>query len=933
MPQEPLPHQGTYTVRLLAGLTALAARYPVACIALALAVTLVAVAYTTSELGYRTRRLDLLNPENDYSRLWMEYIAEFGEDDDAVVVVEGQNRDAVVPVLREVSTALADRKHLFSAVLHGVNLQAVRNKGLHYMSPDDLVNLERFLAQADPIVAGDWGQLSLTQMIEGMAARLAMEADRGGAVQPAAMQLRKLTDSLATSIQHRQAYRSPWPEMPEAFATLSELSNEYLLTNEGKLGFVLLRLVSNDDGFARGTEATQALRDLIAQIETRHPEVQIGLTGLPIMENDEMRSSQISSTYASILATGGVALLFVAAFGGMRHALSAIIVLLMGMAWTFGYLTMTVGHLNILSVAFTVTLIGCGIDFGVHYVARYLHLRKQRETCHEALVNTTRSVAPAIWVGAITTAVAFFAAGLTDFPGVAELGIIAGGGILLCAAAVLLVLPAVIAALDRNGLSWRIPEPLPMHLCLQPLMRRPGLVVAAIAIFTVLTSLGASRLWYDHNLLNLQASGLESVELERRLLAECNQSVWYAVSIADDREELLRRKARFLELESVERTEEIVSLLPVDEELKRPIIERVAERLQNLPERPPLIAVDSPELLGQALARTQLLLGRLHQLDGARQVDQLRDTLRRMPLEECHAWMSMFQQQMAGDLLSRLHLLRTMADPEPPTLADLPDSLVDRFVGHNQRYLLKVYGRGNIWDMDALAGFVSDVRTVDPRVTGNPLQAYEAGLDMKRSFEQTAMYAAIVIVLVLWLDFRKLSLVLLAVLPLAAGMAQTFGLLGLLDVPLNPANMIALPLILGIGVDYGVHVVHDFRDQSGRYKISASTVLAMVVSSLTTIVGFGALMIASHRGLQSLGRVLTIGVCCCMFNSLVLLPALFTLLRRNAPEQADEELPQDDLPHDDELPRVAPSRRDGPHLDKALHEADARQHPTARAHG
>jgi predicted RND superfamily exporter protein len=204
-------------------------------------------------------------------------------------------------------------------------------------------------------------------------------------------------------------------------------------------------------------------------------------------------------------------------------------------------------------------------------------------------------------------------------------------------------------------------------------------------------------------------------------------------------------------------------------------------------------------------------------------------------------------------------------------------------VGSSGRHLLKIYGRGDIWNFAALERFVRDVRSVDARATGNPLQAYEASLEMKRSYEQAGLSALAVIMVVLWLDFRSLSHALLAALPLALGMAQTLGLMGLAGIDLNPANLIGIPLILGIAVDYGVHIVHDALERPGPYRISASTANSVLVDALTTILGFGALMVASHRGLESLGRVLTIGVTTCTVTSLVFLPALLALLHRAPP--------------------------------------------------
>ena len=910
----------------LGWLTRLVLRFPAPTLALAVAGVLAALALSGSRLGFRTSRLDLLNSESSYNRLWIDYIDEFGDEDDAVVVVEGADRELVVPVLEEISRALGRQDRLFHAVLHEVDLSKIRSKGLHYLRPDELLEIERFLHKVEPIVEGDWTRLNLGNMIGGMCARLdGDEPYPGGATRAASQaELARLSESLLAALGERGRYQSPWPEMSGSVATISELNSEYLLTNEGRLGFVLLRLAEDNDkdSFAQGSNAIDTLRRLIAQVEARHPETKIGLTGLPVMENDEMRVSRVSMMEASLLSLFGVACLFVAGFGGLRHPLMTVGALLLAMAWSFGYITLAVGHLNILSISFGVVLIGLGIDFGVHYVARYLQLHPTARSADEALVQTARSVGPGIVTGAVTTAIAFFTAGLTEFTGVAELGVIAGGGILLCLVAALTVLPAMIRLSDGKRFNQVLPAPLDIHGWLKPLLARPRLLLAATLTGTLLISLGMSRLWYDHNLLNLQPEGMESVELERKLLHESDQSVWFALSIAESRQDLLRRKAQFLELSSVQRVEEIASLFPADHGQKLPIIQRIYQPLAELPERPPKIPVDPPADLGLVLARSQaLLVGSPRTGRTQRQLEQVRQALRQMPVSECYSRLSDYQQRMAGDLLSRLYTLRAMANPEPPKLTDLPEGLVTRFVSHGGRYLLKIYSEGNIWDMDAMEKFVHDVRSVDPRATGNPLQTYEASRQMKRSYEQAGWYALAAVLVVLYVDFRSLRCTLLAMVPLGLGMLQLLGLLGLLNIPLNPANMIVLPLILGIGVDDGVHVVHDFRLQKGRYRMSPSTASAVLLTSLTTMVGFGSLMIASHQGLQSLGRVLTIGVSCCLFTSLVMLPALLTWMTRNRPE-VDED---NSLGENGQLPagKTAPRR---------IYRRDPAHHPGTSGH-
>jgi len=871
----------------LVGWTRVCLRQPFAVFALAVLSAVGSGFWTAQHLGYKVSRADLVDPKSEYHKLWIDYIHEFGEDDDAVVVVEGDSRERVIPVLEEISREVAREQSLFRSVLHEVDLSAIRAKGLHYLSPADLTAIDRFIERTQPILDGGWAQLRVGTMVGGLAGQMVAGAGpRDPREEPATASLERYVESLVAGLEAPPVselrpgeYVSPWPGMPESLSTLRDLSSEHLLAKDGRLGFVLLRLTKEKEGFAGASAAADELRRIIARVRDGHAGVSIGLTGIPVMEDDEMRASQTSMVWASGLSMTAVILVIIAGFGGVRHALMANGVLAIGMAWAFAWATASVGHLNILSVTFTVTMIGVGIDYGTYYVGRYLEQRRQGMDCEEALLETSGRVGPGILTGAITTAVAFFAAAMTSFAGVAELGMIAGGGIMLCCAAELLVLPAVLAIVDRSFLGRTIPQPVPVHAWLAPIFRHPRIVILGGVACTMAMTGGLHELRYDHNLLNMQPEGLESVEIEKKLLEECDQSVWYALSIADSREQLLERKAKLVALPGVERVDEIASLLPVDEELKRPLIERIRGRLAALPERPPEIPVDRLDALGETLAWAQTEASkRPGGLRTAWHLERARDSLRRKGPEECYRAIAAFQQRAAGDLLSRLHALAGVADPEPPALADLPPSLVERFVGSSGRHLLKIYGRGDIWNFESLEKFVRDVRSVDPRATGNPVQAYEGSREMKRSYEQAGLYSLVVILAVLWLDFRSVKHALLAALPLALGMLQTFGLMGLVGIDLNAANLIGVPLILGIAVDYGVHIVHDALERPGPYRISASTANSVLVDALTTILGFGALMVASHRGLESLGRLLTLGVTTCTVTSLVFLPALLNVI-------------------------------------------------------
>lgn len=461
---------------------------------------------------------------------------------------------------------------------------------------------------------------------------------------------------------------------------------------------------------------------------------------------------------------------------------------------------------------------------------------------------------------------------MTEFPGVAQLGVIAGGGVMLCWLAEAALLPALIRVCDADGVKENLPAPLNLRFWLSPLFAYPRLTLLGTVGITAVAAVGMHYLRYDYNLLHLEPVGLESVELEHKLFDNTNRSAWFALSMAATPEEVAEKKAKFLRLPSVERVVEVATKVPVGAEQKRPIIERIHQRLATLPHQVPEIPVTPQADLDQMLAAAQGMLGSQSAAgQAAAGLQRLRDMLRQIPPDEFKRRIHEYQQTMAGDLLARLHKLQEVSMPSPPQLADLPEPIATRFVGRTGRYLMQVYSKSNIWDMEPMRQFVYDVRSVDPDATGNPMQVYEASRHMKRSFEQAAWYALLVIIPVVLFDFRRLNYTLLAALPMGVGLLQTLGLMGLLNIPLNPANIIVLPLTLGIGMESGINLIHEMRCRRGPYRGAGNAVIvAVVVNTLTTMVGFGALMIANHQGLQSLGRVLTISMGCCMFNALLL---------------------------------------------------------------
>jgi hopanoid biosynthesis associated RND transporter like protein HpnN len=934
----------------LCWLTSLCARHPRLTTWLVIFSAVACVTYTAKCIKFKTDRADLIDPAATFQKRWQRYTESFGDSSDMVVVVESKEPETIKQVLDELGGRLKADTKLFMNVLYKVEPGRLRDKGLQYLPPDQLASgLER-LDEYRPILNGRWDLIRLDGLVPRIQNQLKRLEQEGRLPDSVLLtHVDRLAASLAATLNDRNDFTNPWPDVLPVDPQMRDQANEtvYLLNDDGTMGFVMASPVDMNSSFEGATTAIDKLRQLIGIVGRQFPDARITLTGIPVLENDEMRRSQADSMMASIISYIGVAIILFVGFRGFLHPMLGLAMLAIGMAWSFGYTTLAVGHLNILSVSFVAILIGLGIDFAVHVLSKYLELRHQGLGLRAALVETTGNVGGGIVTGAVTTSLAFFCATFTEFLGVAELGIIAGGGILLCALAAFTFLPAIVTLADRNKEPRKLPTPFQARALRHMTLHHPWVVLAVSLGFIGYVGFRSfdwrgpvptPAVIYDHNLLHLQAEGLESVDAQRHIFESSKHSLLYAISIADSAEEARQMKRRLEALPTVHHVQELASRLPAFPATEtKLLVQGFNAQLARLPAEPPAPAPLNPFDVGRSLDELyQSIRTRKDPVSRriAANLDQFLEGINRLSLQEQMMFLAEYQYRMSFALLAQFQAIAAASNPEPVVADDLPPELKSRFISPRGHWLLQVYPKDQVWDMEPLERFVTEVRSVDPEVTGVPLQNFEAAQQIKRSYEICAIYALAVIMLTLLLDFsRKERLLwtfvpplaatlilgfvlqtrhvdwspglmlmiyagltlataalrdrravvhsLLAILPPVVGMGITFGLLVILGIPLNPANLIILPLILGIGVDNGVHIIHDCRAQSDRvYCTAPSTINAIMLTSLTTMVGFGSMMIAAHRGLYSLGAVLTIGVGACLFVSLVTLPAMLTISTR-----------------------------------------------------
>ncbi len=907
--QEPedIPFLSRLLVRLVGGVC----RYPRSVLGLALTACALSVALACTSLEFRTQRTDLISPNKDFQKRWYQYIAEFGDDDDMVVVVKGEDQSQMKAALDEVARRVAANSETFDRLFYKVDLRHLRNRALLFLPGKQIQEIRDGLEPLTRLLL--FGRVgwhfftvqNLLQEASARATRLRPGAALAAGDEQFFAQLAAVTAAADAALADPAASHNPWGSMVPQAAGQPDLLAEpqYFFSGDGRLAFLLVRPVRAHGSFTADRASVEALRAVLAEVRPAFPGVEVGLTGLPVLENDEMVASQRDTELASWLALAAVVVLYLIVFRGLYYPMLTVGTLLVGIAWAVGWLTLTVGHLNILSATFAVMLIAMG-DYGVLWVTRYEQARRSGMAVAEALRHTARHVAIGNLTAATALALAFFAAMLADFQAVAELGWIAGCGVLLCALACFTVLPAVLTLADRRQIAL-VSIPMTGSVGWLPrLSARPWLVIGTAVVVTATLAAFTTQVRYDHNLLHMQDPGLDAVRWEHTLIAHTSGASWHALSYTNTTEEALALKARYEQLPEVSRVVEVASLVPGDQDLKIAALRDIQKRLANIPARGTAIEHATPDRDGllRALAGLHGLLrphagpagaAPLVKLSAA--LGALKGRLAALPEAAAGARLRDFEQRLTGDFAENLHRLRDVSTPEPITLADIPPALRERYVGRSGKWLLRVFARDCLWEFGPLAYFTERIRTVDPEATGKPFSTVEGLRALKDGFQWAGVYALVVIVLVLLGDFRSVPHALVAVAPLAVGLLLSLGVMGVCGLPLNPANMIALPLILGVGIDNGVHVLHDYllRRADGRGTISRAIGRGVLVKALTTMIGFGALMVSSHRGLFGLGFILTLGVGCCMLTALVFLPAVLRLLggRKHAADDAPTILP------------------------------------------
>jgi predicted RND superfamily exporter protein len=892
------------------------ASHPWRMLALCLGLTFV-FAGLASQLKVTMRWSDLLPSKDNRTIEFNRIIEEFVSATSLIVVVQGEEQrikdyaDALAPRILEAYDE-AQNLSLFRRVDYKREVDLLKNHGLMLIKEQDLKNTKDIFL--DPNLKGLLFNLNN-----------ALEKEYVGQ-----------EESISTREKEDQAFM--FLDSIQGFVSLLEKCAQGVSPSDSEIRAVADKLLIGDPYFLSYDKqalilnaipnftmmdthllvvGTDAVQEILDDLSGEFSDVTAGLTGFIAVGRDEMVYAEQSLGYTTAIALVAILALLMLSFRMWVAPLLATANLLVGLVWAVGLNTLLVGQLNIMTQMMAVILLGLGIDFSIHLISGFTEWRAAGDSIAQALEKTFLKSGKGVITGALTTACAFFTLVISHSRGMKEMGIVTGSGLLAILAATLLFLPALLVFRERRlekKQSQRGDGPGKVQRDIT--FRFLGNTAAWLGkhyVFTLICGVALTVIFvwsglnigFDHNYMNIEPKGLTSILLQDTILEKFDMGMDYALVLTDDVDSSREIAERYRDVGSVAMTEDISLYLPsgeqqrkrlphlqdiaqavgsraVEAEVKEGDLSRIIAELERL-EMNVMEMQDMAFLGGQDKvdAKAQEMVGDPEIEDSHRKIQSLYEGMRRSDADVLRADLSKFQKVFAPYFKEAV---LQMSGASSLSLSDLPDSILDRYSNASRdQFLISVFPAGNVWqDAEYLRRFAGDLERVSDRATGMP-PVFRALIEVIGKDGGNAMFLTLAVVfLLLLVDFRHPGYALMAMIPLAAGVFWMVGFMKLSGMQLTVMNVMGLPMILGIGIDDGVHIVHRLREEGkGSIRtVFSSTGKAVLLTSLTTMLAFGSLVFSIWRGFGHLGGALFLGVAACFLTTVLFLSGIIGFLER-----------------------------------------------------
>jgi hopanoid biosynthesis associated RND transporter like protein HpnN len=784
-----------------------------------------------------------------------------------LVVVEARAPEFADAAANALTAALKSQPKEFVAVTQPAGGSFFEHNGLLFPSLDDVQSTTGQLVQSRPLINALAKDPSLTGLAGVLTTSLLLPLQLGQV---------KLSDMSHLLSQSATVLDRVLAGQPAALSWRA-LVDKDVSVNPAR-AFVTVQPVVDYGALEPGARASAAIRATAASLDLgAHYGASIRLTGEQPLADEEFASVQEDAALNGIITFVVVLVILWLALRSGRMIVAVLITLFVGLAITAALGLMMVGALNMISVAFMVLFVGLGIDFGVQFGVKYREERHRDDRLAAALVNTAHTIGVPLTLAAVAVAEAFFSFLPTAYRGVAELGQIAGVGMFVAYLTNMTLFPALLKIFNPPGEAAA-----PGFKQLAPVddfldrHRKPVLIGTLVVVIGALPLL--THLRFDFNPLHLKDPHTESMatllSLKDSPEAAVNNVRVLAPSLAAADQIAVRLK----KLPEVGRVITLSTFIPTDQAQKLLLINSAAQQLlPALTQTPAPLSSDTLRVAALKRAANQLVLAAEdHPGPGAAEAQHLAATLQKLAATS-PATRDRAETAMAGTLKIALAQLAALLQPTEITRASLPPEISRDWVSSDGRALVdiapKVLPGADSGDDTMLRHFARAVKTAEPGAIGGTISILHSADVIIKAFLQAACWALVTITILLWLALRRLGDVLRTLIPLLVSALVTLELCVVFGMPLNFANIIALPLMLGVGVAFKIYFVMAWRNgQTGL--LQSSLTHAVMFSAATTATAFGSLWLSHHPGTSSMGRLLALSLFCTLIGAVVFQPVL-----------------------------------------------------------
>ncbi len=832
--------------------------------------------FASVQLRVNTDASDMIDPDLPYRVAQRDFEAAFPNLDDMILVwVSAPSADEVDAFTAALTEMLETRTDTIRSVYAPTAHPFFSRNGLLLLSESELESQLDRLTKAAPVIEALNQDQSADSLFATLARRADLErqADTGddSFLDPVYRELAAVIDARLDG--------APRPLSWQRLFTVedgTETVHQRVIAVSPKLDFMSLQ---------PARDVIAVIRDAAARVKAGGPWVglEYGVTGTPALRTEELRSVSSGIEVSLGLSFVLVAVLLWLAFRSVGMVVTALSTLVLTLGLTAGFAALTIGALNLVSIAFAVLLIGLGIDFAIHFALHIMETRRRGESTPASVQLSIREVGGALALCAPTTALAFFAFVPTQFVGMAQLGIISGAGVLIAFLVAITVIPAAAAILPVS-VTGRVPAA-GRHLT----GLASGRIGRGLALLTVVLGIAAIPLLpqvrFDADPMRLRDPDSPSVQTFQRLFDDPNTTPYRLSVLLESQEEAEALGTRLEALSQVGKVISLQDFVPDDQDIKLDLIDLASTPLQSaLRDRGDRQTTVSNGTL-PGLDALRLQLADSPQTPAVRGLDGSLEALSRAARQD-PALVGALESDLFRFWDFQMARLKAQLSPEPVTLEDLPPEIVERYRARDGRSRIEVVPDEalDMRDEGMRKAFVDAVVADAPGATGSALTVLRAAEIVAMAMVQASVTAAFVVFVLLWVLLRDVVMVLVILFPVVLAAIFTSAAGVLLSQPYNFANVIVIPLLIGLGADSGIHLALRSRQFVSHSTVfETTTPRAVFFSALTTIASFGTLILSDHRGTASMGALLTLAITFTLLCSLLVLPAtLDTVTRRRS---------------------------------------------------